>query len=208
MDALTLRFRMGRIPVSVEPWFWLTTLVLAGGLPGPFLAVWLLVAFASILVHELGHALVSRHYGASARIRLYALGGLAYRDRALGRWPSLAVALAGPGAGFVLGGIVWAVHHALPPLPAGMEFLLRSLEYANLGWGVINLAPVLPLDGGHAMELLLKIRGDARAHQISMYVAGALAVLSVLWSSFGLALFFGALAVYNGQRLRGPSPLG
>lgn len=203
MDALTLRFRLGRIPVSVEPWFWLTTLVLAGGLPGPFLAVWVLVAFASILAHEMGHALVSRRYGATPSIRLYALGGLAYRDRQLPRWQNLAVVLAGPGAGFLLGGVVWSVHHALPPLPAGMEFLLRSLEYANLGWGLINLAPVLPLDGGHAMELLLKIRGTLRAHQISMFAAGALAVLAVLMSSFGLALFFGALAVYNGQRLRG-----
>lgn len=204
MDALTLRFRLGRIPVSVEPWFWLTTLLLAGGLPGPFLAVWVLVAFASILAHEMGHALVSRHYGATPGIKLYALGGLAYRDRQLPRWQSLAVALAGPGAGFVLGGVVWAIHHALPQLPAGMEFLLRSLEYANLGWGVVNLAPVLPLDGGHAMELLLKIRGTARARQISMYVGGALAVLAALGSSFGLALFFGALAVYNAQQLRAP----
>jgi membrane-associated protease RseP (regulator of RpoE activity) len=202
MDALTLRFRLGRIPVTVDPWFWLTTLVLAGGLPGPFLAVWVLVAFVSILAHEMGHALVSRRYGATPSIKLYALGGLAYRDRQLPRWQNLAVVLAGPGAGFVLGGAIWALHRVLPPLPGGMEFLLDSLETANLGWGVINLMPVLPLDGGHAMELLLKIRGTARALQISMYAGGALALAAALTGNFGLALFFGALAFYNGQQLR------
>lgn len=201
MDQLTLRFRLGRIPVSVEPWFWLTTLLLAGGLPGPFLAVWVLVVFASVLAHELGHALTSRHFGASSSIRLYGLGGLASRDRPLSRWQSLAVTLAGPGAGFLLGGVIWLVHRALPPMTPGVEFLFRSLEYANLGWGLINLAPVLPLDGGHAMELLLKLRGTARARQISVGVAGVLAVLALGSGSFGLVLFFGALAVYNYQQL-------
>lgn len=203
MEQLTLRFRLDRVPVAVEPWFWLTTLVLAGGLPGPFLAVWVLVAFASILVHEMGHALVSRYYGATPSIRLYGLGGLAMRDRALPRWPSLAVTLAGPAAGFLLGGVVWAVHRILPALPPGLDFLFRSLEYANLGWGLINLAPVLPLDGGHAMELLLGLRGTARARQVSLGVAATLAVLALASGSLGLVLFFGALAVFNYQQLRG-----
>ncbi|MFO0629430.1 MAG: hypothetical protein U0325_27895 [Polyangiales bacterium] len=202
MEQLTLRFRLNRIPVAVEPWFWLTTVFLAGGIQGPFLAVWVLVVFVSVLAHEMGHAWVSRRYGATPHIRLYALGGLAYRDRQLSRWRSVAVSLAGPGAGFLLGGIIWAVHRALPPLPAGMEFLLGALEQANLGWGLVNLAPVLPLDGGHVMEQVLRIRDTPRALKISVAVGGALAVLALLQGAFSLALLFGGLAVYNGQRLR------
>lgn len=202
MEQLTLRFRLNRIPVSVEPWFWLTTLLLAGGIQGPFLAVWVIVVFASVLAHEMGHALVSRHYGATPSIKLYALGGLAYRDRPLSRWRSVAVSLAGPGAGFVLGGIVWLIHRALPPMPAGTEFLLHSLEYANLGWGLVNLAPVLPLDGGHVMEQVLRIRDTPRALKISAGVGVALALFGLAQGNFGLVIFFGVLAAYNVQRLR------
>lgn len=202
MEQFTLRFRLHRIPVSVEPWFWLTTILLAGSIPGPLLAVWVIVVFASVLVHELGHALVSRRFGATPRIRLYALGGLAYHDRPLTRRRSIAVSLAGPAAGFILGGVVWAVHRALPPLPAATEFLLRSLEYANLGWGLVNLAPVLPLDGGHVMEQALRIRGTPKAAKISMVVGGALALAAALSGSFGVAILFGALAFFNGQKLR------
>lgn len=204
MEQLTLRFRLQRVPVSVDPWFWLTTVLLAGRIQGPLLAVWVLVVFASVLAHEMGHALASRHFGATPRIHLYALGGLAYRDRPLSRWRSVAVSLAGPGAGFLLGGIIWAVHRALPPLPEGTEFLLRSLEYANLGWGLVNLAPVLPLDGGHVMEQVLRIRDTPRALKISAGVGGALALLALTQGSFGLTVFFGLLAARNVQRLRTP----
>ncbi len=202
MEQLTLHFRLNRIPVSVEPWFWLTTVLLAGGIQGPFLAVWVIVVFVSVLVHELGHALTSRYYGSNPRIRLHAFGGLAYRDRPLSRWRSVAVSLAGPGAGFLLGGIIWAVHHALPPLTPGMEFLLSALERANLGWGLVNLAPVLPLDGGHVMEQVLRIRDTPKARKISAVVGGGLAVIALVQGWFSLAILFGFLAASNVQQLR------
>ena len=202
MEQLTLHFRLNRIPVSVEPWFWLTTVLLAGGIQGPFLAVWVIVVFVSVLAHEMGHALASRRYGSNPRIRLYALGGLASRDRPLSRWRSVAVSLAGPGAGFLLGGIIGAVHRALPPLTPGLEFLLSALEQANLGWGLVNLAPVLPLDGGHVMEQVLRIRDTPKALKISAGVGFTLAILALVQGSFSLAILFGGLAAFNVQRLR------
>jgi stage IV sporulation protein FB len=202
MEQLTLHFRLNRVPVSVEPWFWLTTVLLAGGIQGPFLAVWVLVVFVSVLAHEMGHALASRRFGATPRIRLYSLGGLAYRDRPLPRWRSVAVSLAGPGAGFLLGGIIWAVHRALPPLTPGLEFLFSALEQANLGWGLVNLAPVLPLDGGHVMEQVLRIRDTPKALKISAAAGGTLAVIALAYGSFSLAILFGVLAAFNVQRLR------
>lgn len=202
MEQLTLHFRLSRVPVSVEPWFWLTTVLLAGGIQGPFLAVWVLVVFVSVLAHEMGHALASRRFGATPRIRLYSLGGLAYRDRPLPRWRSVAVSLAGPGAGFLLGGIIWAVHRALPPLTPGLEFLFSALEQANLGWGLVNLAPVLPLDGGHVMEQVLRIRDTPKALKISAAAGGTLAVIALAYGSFSLAILFGVLAAFNVQRLR------
>lgn len=202
MEQLTLQFRLNRVPVTVEPWFWLTTVLLAGRIQGPFLAVWVLVVFVSVLAHEMGHALASRRYGSNPRIRLYALGGLAYRDRQLSRWRSVAVSLAGPGAGFLLGGIIWVVHQALPPLTPGLEFLFSALEQANLGWGLVNLAPVLPLDGGHVMEQVLRIRDTPRALKISAGAGFTLAGIALATSSFSLALFFGVLAAFNVQRLR------
>lgn len=112
------------------------------------------------------------------------------------------MSLAGPGAGFLLGGIIWAVHHALPPLTPGMEFLFGALEQANLGWGLVNLAPVLPLDGGHVMEQVLRIRDTPRALKISAAVGFTLAVIALTQSSLSLAILFGGLAAFNVQRLR------
>jgi len=47
----------------------------------------------------------------------------------------------------------------------------------------VNLAPVLPLDGGHVMEQALRIRNTPKALKISMVVGGALALAAALTSA-------------------------
>lgn len=82
-----LDFTIFGIPVRVEPWFWLTGFFLGGGFShlqnGDYVSilVWLVIIFFSILVHELGHALVGlKEGGGAAWIRLWAFGGLAYNQ--------------------------------------------------------------------------------------------------------------------------------
>src|SRR5688572_514886 len=112
LKALTWKFRLGPFPVAVDPSFWLLALLgISSALYG---LIWAAVLFASILVHELGHAFMARHYGSPARIQLYALGGLTFHEQLPRRKQRIAVALAGPFAGFGLGLVVLAVHLLLP----------------------------------------------------------------------------------------------
>ncbi|MBI5518364.1 MAG: M50 family metallopeptidase [Deltaproteobacteria bacterium] len=191
----TLKFRLGPFPVRVEPWFWLFLVALNGNLRGPSLVLWVAVAFVSILVHELGHASVARHFGARASIRLHTFGGLTYPDRVLPRWESIAMTLAGPGAGFLLGlgayGVAQVARHPNPLVAEALGFLL----WVNVFWGVMNLLPVLPLDGGLVLQDALGPRRRQLARTISGVVAVAVALTAgVVFGQVYLAVLFGFCA--------------
>src|SRR5579875_2541086 len=99
-----LRFRALGIPVRVHPFFWLVAAMLGWQNENiPVVLIWVGCVFVSILVHEYGHGLMARAFGASPSIVLHGFGGLCiYQpDRQTPR-QRLAVLLCGPGAGFVL----------------------------------------------------------------------------------------------------------
>lgn len=191
-----LRFSLFGIPVRVTPMFWLGSVVL--GWPAmeqgpPFLLMWVLVCFISILVHEMGHALVARWLGCQVvEAALYLMGGVAVylpgRNYTTGK--SILIALSGPGAGFIL----WALMEYVlkepiirftdlkldPTVLPLMKYGIRKWLFLNLWWGLVNLLPVLPLDGGHVCEGVCRsispFRGDDYARQISIVVGGLVAV--------------------------------
>ncbi|QDU18879.1 site-2 protease family protein [Urbifossiella limnaea] len=186
-----LNFRLFGFPVRVHPFFWLCTLIFGESAWNPdrpeFLLGWMAVAFVSFLVHELGHAVAFRACGVGSHVVLYALGGLAVPwDHVNGRGKRVAVSLAGPGAGFVLAGLVWASNQATPWAGASLftAFLYTQLLWINIVWGVVNLLPVFPLDGGRVSQEvcvgLLGRRGIRVALQLSVGTAGAVAVYSLL----------------------------
>jgi len=81
------------------------------------------------------------------------------------------------------------------------------LAWINLMWGLVNLLPLWPLDGGQATQILLSFvdrsRGPRWGHIVSLLVAGALAVVVVTWTKdMFLTLFFGYFAVVNYQVLQ------
>jgi len=138
-----LRFRLAGFPVRVHPAFWLTGAILGFTGTEQFdaieLLLWMLVVFVSILVHELGHALAVRRCGWVSRIILYHLGGLATiespRDPLFGEEEELpagkkiAIAAAGPLAGFALAGIVIAGLYAAP-----IHFEVARSDVVGLGF--------------------------------------------------------------------------
>lgn len=197
-DSLTLRFHIGRIPVVVEPWFWLTTLLMASRMTGVRMVLWVGVVFVSILVHELGHAAAARWFGANAWISLHGLGGLTRPDRALSRWRDLAMTLAGPFAGFALGAAVYTLRRHVPMLShtPNLRWLLHALVEVNIGWGMFNLLPVPPLDGGHAALALAGARRE-RAVRIGAIV---LSVLVVLYAVAQQQMYMGLLVGLMGYR--------
>jgi Zn-dependent protease len=202
----------------------------------PIVLAWIACVFLSILVHEYGHGLAARAFGSPASILLWGGGGLCFnqvdRHRPAQR---LIVVLCGPGAGFVLCGLTLVVFSALFGLTPSEhleflkylvwlphdDFLLGSglnklhptaryfytfLVYINLWWGLVNLLPIFPLDGGHVSEIVLTrvnpYAGRWWAHVISLVLAGVLAVLIFAASrDFFLTFFFGLFAVMNYQAL-------
>lgn len=216
-----LQFSVFRIPVRVHPGFWLMGLMTAGRFEQlDLVIVWIACLFVSILVHELGHALVAKSYGWPVKISLYWMGGLAisepYRGNTRGR--SMWMSFAGPLAGFGLFGLVVAgtiglmiaangsreIAILLQPGTA-LDHAIGYMEWINLYWGLINLLPVLPLDGGRICSEFLHVRtsvqGQRRTFQIGMIVGALVALMFFKVEQFYAALFFGSLAVWNYQNL-------
>src|SRR5262249_28403399 len=113
-----MKLRILGIPIKVEVSFWFTVVIL-GLVRVPelaFIVEWALVVFVSVLFHEMGHALVGRAFGLTPSIQLYALGGLTSwtEGKRLAPLKSIAISLAGPGAGFLFGGFVFMVALAIP----------------------------------------------------------------------------------------------
>lgn len=203
---MALRFRVAGFPVQVHPLFLLTAV--ASGLSGWWtpgrVAVWCGVVFLSVLIHELGHALAFRRFGHGASIALHGLGGTTSSTggRTLTHRQDLWLSLAGPAAGFALGGGVLALQLLTPVGQAGglVGYAVSALLWANFGWGILNLMPILPLDGGHAMAAVIRHRAGNRyewlIRGISLATAAVGLVLSIVWRSFwlgGFALVLGAL---------------
>lgn len=173
-----LNFSILGIPVRVHPFFWLISL-LFGSSSNSMLGVliWVVAAFVSILVHELGHALVMRRYGQDPEIILH-FGGLAvprsfswgggYANVAATPTQQILISLAGPFAGFAFAILILAIAVALGgaiipnfilgflpfpvvlfPTDAGiLTSVIMTFLFINIFWGYINLVPVYPLDGG------------------------------------------------------------
>jgi Zn-dependent protease len=118
--------------------------------------------FASILLHELGHALQARREGMQIDgITLWLFGGVA---RFAGMFPSAGaefrIAAAGPAVTALLaGGFVGAA--LIPGVPSSVDGVCSWLGFINLALLVFNLIPALPLDGGRMLRAALWARsGD------------------------------------------------
>ncbi|MFN4073395.1 MAG: site-2 protease family protein [Thermus sp.] len=139
--------------------------------------------FASVLLHELGHALTARRFGIETkRITLWLLGGVAQMER-IPREPQkeLGIALAGPGVSLAL-----ALLFRLLRVEAGaLGFLTHYLALVNLMLGLFNLLPALPLDGGRVYRALLAFRkpylqATRQALALSQAVAWALGLFGLV----------------------------
>ncbi|HEY3395821.1 MAG TPA: site-2 protease family protein [Lacipirellulaceae bacterium] len=230
-----LHFRLFGFPVRVHPFFWLVTLVLGlgGDVADPInTLIWVAVVFTSILVHELGHAFLQRYYGGEPRITLYSFGGLASCDDC-DRSPraQILISLAGPLAGFLLAGLVIAVL-AITGQLRGFEFslfpvvwepfdlgyydingkdsprdtLILYLLLVNILWGVLNLLPIYPLDGGRIARELFTLNnarsGIIQSLQLSIGVAILVAIYALVNRNLYTCILFGLLAYGDYQALQ------
>jgi Zn-dependent protease/predicted transcriptional regulator len=143
--------------------------------------------FASILLHELGHAFQARREGMRIDgITLWLFGGVA---RFQGMFPSAGaefrIAVAGPLVSLALGAAF--VGGALAGLPESVDAICAWLGWINLALLAFNLLPALPLDGGRMLRAALwQWKGDlARATRLA---AGGGRILSIGMIAGGVVL--------------------
>lgn len=192
-----VNFHIFGIPCRIHPYFWLGALFFAfpreQNLPGNVILALLIIRatclFVSILVHELGHAVLIRWAGFRPEVVLHAFGGLAVYlpHRPIRPAVAVAISFAGPAAGFMLYGIVRLIAEWLTvTYPEGVHPVLADailqLEWINLIWGLVNLLPIFPLDGGQISRALLESQLGRKGLRASL-------VLSII-ASAGTALFF------------------
>src|SRR4051794_1694409 len=111
---LDLNFRIGRTPIRVHIGFWIFTVIMGWSLTQfndglLLLSIWIACVFVSILLHEFGHILAGKVFGAHGYIVLYSFGGLAVGSNHVDyRWQRVVVSLAGPGIQLIFAGLIWA----------------------------------------------------------------------------------------------------
>lgn len=175
--------------------------------------IWIPVVFVSVLVHELAHAATIGILGfGPSQIVLNGMGGVTFNRRKAKAWQDMLISLAGPLSSFGLMLLCVGIAYAVPaarrdPMVAA---LLPRMIMANYFWGLFNLIPVAPLDGGHAVREFLNIfLRDRTAFVIyvwiAMLVGGGVAVWFFLQRSFFVALYiawFVYIAVQQWQHFR------
>jgi Zn-dependent protease len=175
------------------------------------------IVFGSVVLHELGHALVARGSGVPAKgIILLPIGGITVLDEAhaipdsMNAWKrDIRIAAAGPVVNLVVAGLAALILVAAIP---GFSLttrplvhssaLLRSIVWVNLYLGLFNLLPAYPMDGGRVLRAMFSRRVDmVRATQRAVRIGHVFSFLFMMvgfllgnwWlAMIGLFLFLGA----------------
>jgi stage IV sporulation protein FB len=140
----------------------------------------------SLLVHEFGHVFgVRRQLNSESVVILWGMGGLCVHERTDEPRKRLIIALMGPAFSALLGVLVVPLYLWVPMPHPALETLVWAMVWINVIWLGINLVPLLPLDGGVALESALAMRiGQSRAQtitrRVSIVAAGGLVLFGYL----------------------------
>lgn len=238
-----LAFRIGDIPVRVDATFWIIMglfgfqrATVGGSLDVALIIEWIAMVFVGILLHELGHAVSFRAFGRKPSVTLYGMGGLTSAAGALSPGKRLITTLAGPGVGFALGGTalllqrsgLWSLPRldgvalgelmrlslSAPFVADGLaEIIFLDLLFINIGWGLLNLVPLHPLDGGQSLQALLELVRMPQAARITSMIGVVIAAAAGVWALQNGSLFLLLIVVFLGLAnirrlgaLRQPAP--
>ena len=193
-------WRLGRVlgfPVEINLSFVLLLVAVLlgfGGFTSPIIGLVVVgLSFGSVLLHELGHALVARRYGVHVSgIELSFFGGAAkmvQMPRSADH--EIAIAAAGPAVSLMLAGLGLGLGSVLHLSALG--WLFGMIGWINLLLAGFNLIPALPMDGGRILRAVLTRRMDfVRATDLAVDVAR---VVAIGFGVIGLAMGWFMLVV-------------
>jgi Zn-dependent protease/predicted transcriptional regulator len=203
-------------------WVALTDYRLSGTAEGAVRGVgFILALFASVVLHEYGHALTARRFGVRTRnITLLPIGGVAQLER-MPEEPrqELLVAAAGPAVTIAIVIVLYLTLEVLglPTMTpgtaagaAGAPFLAR-LMWINVVLALFNLLPAFPMDGGRVLRAILAMRTDyvratETAARIGKGFAFVFGMIGLLYNPFlvliALFVWMGAAAEASTAQFR------
>jgi Zn-dependent protease len=164
--------------------------------PDLYLFILIIFLFVFVVLHELAHSVVARHYKINVRkIVLYPIGGVSEIDEIPDK-PSIEwrMAIAGPLTSFVIGGVLLALNQvisitaptsSLAPSLSTAGSLTLDLAYLNLLLGAFNLIPAFPMDGGRVFRAFLAERMKyADATKYAAFIGRLFGILMVVAGIF------------------------
>lgn len=159
--------------------------------------LWIPIIFLSVLIHELAHAAAIGILGfGSSQIVLGGMGGVTINQRRARPWQDLIISVSGPAASFAMWLLsTWILHNVgFAQQDKMLRAMLPLLSWANLAWGIFNLIPVPPLDGGHATrEFFRMFLSERNAFIVAIWIAivggGAIALFAFYLRAFFVALY-------------------
>lgn len=203
-----LKFPLLGIPVRVHVTFLFVALLGATAYSGIDIAIWTAAAFVSILLHEMGHALTARRFGAQGiAVTLYGLGGLTSysRNSTLSHGRSFLISAAGSATGIVAGGAMLLLGRsgAFTGVSHEAAVFLDAFIFTALVWGVLNWVPIVPLDGGHMVQHLASMVNEEKAPLISQVITWmtvAVVVPVAVLNGFDFAAIIVVIFAFSGLR--------
>lgn len=210
-----IRFSLFGIPVRIEWWFWITAALLGGGLSASgreqFIGMVIFIAavFLSIMVHELGHALVGKKLGAlQPAICLHGFGGFTFfQDNRLSRGQRILMTAAGPAAGFALGiaSIAFGLMLAKDGISPFLARFVFVMIFINIFWSFFNLLPIFPLDGGQILRDVLGPGKENTVRIVSLVTIALIVPVAIYFGQWIVAIFLVMFGVSNWKSGRGSS---
>jgi len=182
-------------------------------------ALYLIALFASVLLHELGHAWVSSRYGIrTIEVVMFPIGGVSRMERDPKPQEELWIALAGPMVNLVLAFALFALlyyRHAI----VGLNELLRPTDtnlieriaFGNLILALFNFIPAFPMDGGRVLRsILARFKPENEATRIAAWAGRMLAISMGLYGLLAthFLLVFVAFFVYLGAAQESAAAMG
>jgi len=218
-----ISFNLFGFPTTIQPFFWLIAAIITAVHLGPIndmptwiahLLVGILGVCLSILVHELGHAFSFRHiFNSPCAIVLHGFGGVAIplqqhrRDYSFyGVVLECFLSFSGSLAQFILAFCAIVLLYVLPEANDGLvivlfKYFLIWTAFVSIFWGVLNLLPIFPMDGGHISReiciYLFSHHGVKLSLIFSMMLAAFCAVLALIFGQIPITVIFVYFAYLN-----------